>query len=40
VGDHVGILGVVVFAFCCIGEARVDKPPLSAVRCLFAFAVM
>ena len=30
VGDHVGILGAVVFAFCCMGKARVDTDPLRA----------
>ena len=27
VGDHMGILGAVVFAFCSLGEARVDEDP-------------
>jgi hypothetical protein len=27
VGDHMGILGAVVFAFCHLREARVDKDP-------------
>jgi hypothetical protein len=28
VGDHVGILGAVVFAFCFLDKARVVKDPL------------